>query len=225
MGRYVINKVFAGAAEAVADIQEGTALLVGGFGEAGVPRHLIAALVERGIGQLTLISNNCGSSDDGVGKLFKHGLVCRAKVSFPLQPGNNHFMDAFRRGEVELEVIPQGTLVGRLYAAGAGFAGFYTPTAVGTILAGDREVRHIDGRDCLLELPLRGDVALIRAAVADEAGNLRYRRAMRNFNPVMARAATLTIAEVDEIVPVGSIDPDDVHTPGVYVDRVVKVGS
>lgn len=221
----MINKVVAGVDEAVADISSGAVLLVGGFGEAGVPRRLISALVKRGVDNLTLISNNCGSSDDGVGELFKHGMVSHAKVSFPLQPGNDHFMSAYRRGEVELEVIPQGTLVGRLYAGGAGLAGFYTPTSVGTILAEDREVRHIDGRDCVLELPLRGDVALIRASVADEAGNLRYRRAMRNFNPVMARAAQLTIVEVDEIVPVGSIDPDDVHTPGIYVHRVAKVAN
>lgn len=209
------------ADEAVADIPAGATLLVGGFGEVGVPRGLLAALARRRVGNLTLVANNCGSADDGVAELFKHRLVSRAIVSFPLQRGNDHFLAAYNEGAVDLQIVPQGTLAARLGAAADGLGGIYTPAGVGTELAEGREVRAIDGREYLFELPLRGDVAFVRAHIADEAGNLRYRRAARNFNPVMARAAKVSIAEVEAIVPVGAIDPDDVHSAGIYADRIV----
>jgi 3-oxoadipate CoA-transferase alpha subunit len=221
----MIDKVVADIDAAVADIAAGSTVLVGGFGEAGVPRALISALVRRAVRGLTVVSNNCGSAEDGVAELFKAHLVSRVMASFPLTPGNHHFMAALDAGEVVVEVIPQGTLAARLYAGGAGLAGFYTPTGAGTEMAAGRETRRFGDRDYLLELPINADVALIHADVADTAGNLRYRRAARNFNPVMARAARLTIAEVNRIVPVGAIDPDDVHTPGIFVDRVVNLGA
>lgn len=216
-----MDKVWASADAAVADIQPGSTVLVGGFGEVGVPRALIAALARRRVGDLTLIANNCGSAEGGIAELFEHRLVRRAIVSFPLQPGNHHFMAAYREGGVQLDIVPQGTLAARLDAGGSGLGGLYTPAGVGTELAGGRESRVIDGRTYLFELPLRGDVALVKASVADASGNLRYRRAARNFNPVMARAASCTIVEVSSIVPTGTIDPDDVHSSLIYIDRVV----
>lgn len=218
-------KVVGDADEAVAGIEDGSTILVGGFGEVGVPTSLISALVRLGVKDLTLVSNNCGSGTLGVAELFRHRMVRKATVSFPLQRGNDDFMAAYREGSVELEIVPQGTLAARLQAAGAGIGGFYTPAGVGTALARDREMRTIDGREYLLELPLAGDVALIRAHQADGMGNLRFRRSARNFNPVMARAAALTVVEASRVVAVGAIDPDDVHTSGIYVDRVVETGG
>ena len=221
----MINKVVGSVDEAVADIFDGAVLLCGGFGGRGVPTRLIPAVARLGVRNLTVVSNNLGMGKPGdLGELFRNHQVRKACATFPLRPGADAFREAYERGEVELEVIPQGTLAERLRAAGAGIGGFYTPTGVDTILAEGKEVREIDGRLYLFERPLAGDFALIHARQADRLGNLRYHRAARNFNPVMAMAGRVTIAEVEELVPVGALDPEDVHTPGIFVDRVVVVG-
>ncbi|MBI4504157.1 MAG: 3-oxoacid CoA-transferase subunit A [Chloroflexi bacterium] len=219
------NKIVATADEAVADIPDGAAIAVGGFGDIGVPMPLIDALVRHGAKNLTIIANNAGTGDRGLALLFKHGLIRRLYASFPAQRGADHFRRAFEAGEVELELVPQGTLAERLRAASAGLGGFYTPTGVGTVMAEGKEVREIDGRTYVFERALRPDVALVKAHIGDRFGNVRYRLASRNFNPVMAMAARLSIAQVERVVPLGSMDPDDVHTAGVWVDRVVAVGG
>ena len=218
-----VQKVWPTAEAAVTGLAAGATVLVGGFGDVGVPFALLAAVAALGIGSLTVVSNNCGTGERGLALLFKHGLVRKVCASFPAQAGNHHFKAAFDRGEVELELIPQGTIAERLRCAGAGLGGFYTRTGVGTELAAGRETRDVGGVTHLFELPLSGDVALIAADIADEAGNLRFRRAARNFNPIMAMAARLTIVQAGKVVPVGALDPDDVHLPGVFVDRVVEV--
>jgi 3-oxoadipate CoA-transferase alpha subunit len=215
------SKVVGSADVAVAVIQSGATVLVGGFGDSGVPFQLLEALARRCIPRLTIVSNNCGTGEHGLPELFKNRMVSRVLASFPIQPGNHHFRDAHAAGITSLELVPQGTLAERLRAGGAGIGGFFTPTAAGTALAAGREVRIIDGRPHVFEHPIRGDVALVRAHVSDGLGNLRYRRAARNFNPVMAMASRWTIAEVDEIVEVGAIDPDDVHTSAPFVDALV----
>ena len=214
----------ASADEAVAGVRDGDVVLVGGFGNGGVPMRLVEALARLGRRELTIVSNNCGTGEVGLALLFKHHLVRKAYASFPAQAGNHHFVAAYESGECELELVPQGTLAERLRAGAAGLGGFYTPTGAGTVLADGKETREIDGRTYVLERPLRGDVALVAAHRGDRFGNLRHRRSSRNFNPVMAMAAPLTIAEVAEVVPPGAIDPDDVHTPGIFVDVVVEVG-
>ena len=219
----MIDKRAPDPAAAVAAIPDGAVVLLGGFGNVGVPMALIDALVALGRRDLTIVANNCGIGDVGVANLFKHDLVRKVIASFPAQAGNHHFLRAYNEGSVELELVPQGTLAERLHAGGAGLGGFFTPTAVASELAGGKERRVIEGRDYLFETPLRGDFALVRAHVGDRMGNLRYRLSARNFNPVMAMAAEVTIAEVERIVPVGEIGPDDVHTPSVFVDRVVEV--
>ncbi|MHB0868921.1 MAG: CoA transferase subunit A [Chloroflexota bacterium] len=221
----MIDKVVASVDEALADVPHGATLLVAGWGGVGIPMRLIAGVLKRGVRDLVLVTNNCGMGMEGdVGVLFRHGMVRKACCSFPTHPGAQDFRDAYSRGEVTVELIPQGTLTERIRAAGAGIGGFYTRTGVGTIVAEGREVRDIDGVPHLFERPLGGDFALIHAFQGDKHGNLRYKYAGRAFNPVMARAAKVTIAEVEELVPAGSIDPNDVHTPGIYVDRVVEVG-
>ena len=221
----MIDKVVASVDEALAGVRDGDVVLVGGFGNVGVPGRLIEALVRLDRRDLTIVSNNCGTGETGLALLFKHHLVSRACASFPAQAGNHHFVAAHRSGECELELVPQGTLAERLRAAAAGLGGFFTPTGAGTDLMAGKETREIDGRLHVFERPLRGDVALVAAHRGDRFGNLRHRRSSRNFNPVMAMAARLTIAEVEEVVPPGSIDPDDVHTPGIFVDHVVEVGA
>lgn len=221
----MIDKVVSSIDEALADVHDGAVLLVGGFGGRGVPTKLIPGIARRGVKGLTIVSNNLGMGQDGdLGILFRNGQVKMAKASFPIRPGSDDFKAAYDRGETQLEVIPQGTLAERIRAAGAGIAGFYTPTGVGTVLAEGKEVREIDGRMCVFERALPGDFALIRAKQADRYGNLRYHGGARNFNPVMAMAARVTVVEVEELVPLGSIDPENVHTPGIFVDRVVVVG-
>lgn len=220
-----VSKIWPSPEGAVAGIAAGATILVGGFGDVGVPFALLAAVALLGIGDLTIVSNNCGTGERGLALLFKQGLVRKVCASFPVQAGNHHFKAAFDRGEVELELIPQGTIADRLRCAGAGLGGFYTRTGVGTELAGGRETRDMGGVTHLLELPLSGDVALVAAEVADEAGNLRFRRSARNFNPIMAMAARLTIVQANKIVPVGALDPDDIHLPGVFVDRVVDMSA
>lgn len=219
----MIDKVAGSTDEAVAGVRDGDVVLVGGFGNSGVPMALIEALVRLGPRDLTIVSNNCGTGEAGLALLFKHHMVVRACASFPAQAGNHHFVAAYEAGECQLELIPQGTLAERLRAAAAGLGGFYTPTGAGTDLAAAKETREIDGRTYVLERPLGGDVALVTAHRGDRFGNLRHRLSSRNFNPVMAMAATLTIAQVAEVVPPGAIAPDDVHTPGIFVDRVVAV--
>ena len=219
----MVNKMVASADAAVADLRDGATVMVGGFGDVGVPFGLIEAVVRRGACDLTIVSNNCGTGERGLALLFKNHLVRRVFASFPSQAGNHHFLAAYRAGEVEVNIVPQGTLAERIRAAGAGIGGFLTPTGVGTIVAEGKEVREVGGKQYLLEYPLHADVALVRAAKGDAYGNLRYRYSSRNFNAIMATAANLTVAEVGEVVRVGGLDPDDVHTPGVFVDRVVLV--
>ena len=221
----MIDKVVARADQAVSGVRDGDVVLIGGFGAVGVPVHLIDALVRLGRRDLTIVSNNCGTGETGLALLFKHHLVSKAYASFPAQAGNHHFVAAYESGECRLELVPQGTLAERLRAAAAGLGGFFTPTGAGTELMAGKETREIDGRMHVFELPLRGDVALVTAQRGDRFGNLRHRRSSRNFNPVMAMAARLTVAQVEEVVAPGTIDPDDVHTPGIFVDKVVPIGG
>jgi 3-oxoadipate CoA-transferase alpha subunit len=206
---------------AVRGIEDGAIVLIGGFGRAGMPFALIDALLRAGPRELTVVNNNAGNGNTGLAALLAAGQVRKVICSFPRQRDSYVFDELFRAGKLELELVPQGTLAERIRAEGAGIGGFYTPTGVGTPLASGKEVRTIDGRDYLLEYPIRGDVALVRASVADEMGNLVYRKTGRNFGPIMASAAALTIAEVSRVVPVGALDPEVVVTPGIFVDRVV----
>jgi 3-oxoadipate CoA-transferase alpha subunit len=212
-----------GADRAVADVRDGSTVLVGGFGLAGMPVELIDALIRQGASDLTIVSNNAGNGDTGLAALLTKGRVRKVVCSFPRQHDSWVFDRLYREGKVELEVVPQGNLAERMRAAGAGIGAFYCPTGVGTPLAEGKETRDIDGRTYVLEYPIRGDVALIGAHRADRAGNLVYRKTARNFGPVMATAATTVIAQVREVVDVGGIDPETVVTPGIYVDRVVAV--
>jgi 3-oxoacid CoA-transferase A subunit len=215
------SKIHAGLDDAVADIPDGARIMFGGFGGAGFPNNLIQALVRKGIKSITAISNNCGTRDGELGLMFKHGQVKHVIASFP-GPHATHFQQRFAAHEVTLELAPQGILCERMRAAAAGLLGFYTTVGVGTEVAAGKEERVLNGKRCLLELPLRADYALIKAAKADALGNLTYRLAARNFNPIMAMAATTTIVEVDEIVAVGAIPPEQVITPGVFVHRIVQ---
>jgi 3-oxoadipate CoA-transferase alpha subunit len=207
--------------EAVAGVEDGSTVLVGGFGMAGMPIDLIDALIRQGATDLTVVSNNAGNGDTGLAALLAKGRVRKMVCSFPRQSDSWVFDGLYREGRVELEVVPQGNLAERMRAAGAGIGAFFSPTGVGTPLAEGKETREIDGRTYVLEHPLRGDVALIGAHRADRAGNLVYRKTARNFGPVMATAATTVVAQVHEVVEIGGIDPEVVVTPGIYVDRVV----
>jgi 3-oxoadipate CoA-transferase alpha subunit len=213
------------AAEAVARIPDGATVLVGGFGSAGQPVQLIQALLEGGATGLTVVSNNAGNGEHGLAALIREGRVRKMVCSFPRQSDSWHFDAAWRAGQIELELVPQGNLAERIRAAGAGIGAFYTPTGFGTPLAEGKETRVIGGEGYLLEYPLPGDVALIAAHTADELGNLVYRKTARNFGPIMAAAAATTIVQVDQIVPAGALDPEHIVTPCLYVDRVVRVES
>jgi 3-oxoadipate CoA-transferase, alpha subunit len=213
------------AAEAVAGIPDGATVLVGGFGMAGMPTMLIDALIDQGASDLTIVSNNAGNGDTGLAALLAAGRVRKVVCSFPRQSDSYVFDGLYRAGKVALEVVPQGNLAERMRAAGAGIGAFFCPTGVGTPLAEGKEQRTIDGRDYVLEYPIRGDVALIGAYLGDRAGNLVYRKTARNFGPVMTTAATLTIAEVSRVVDIGQIDPETVVTPGIYVDRIIEVNE
>ncbi|WP_332662676.1 3-oxoacid CoA-transferase subunit A [Aeromicrobium sp.] len=213
------------ALDAVAGIEDGSTVLVGGFGMAGMPVALIDALIEQGASDLTVVSNNAGNGDTGLAALLSAGRVRKVVCSFPRQSDSYVFDDLYRAGKIDLEVVPQGNLAERMRAAGAGIGAFFCPTGVGTPLAEGKETRTIDGRDYVLELPIRGDVALIGAHAGDSMGNLVYRKTARNFGPVMATAAATTIAQVTHVVPVGDLDPEAVVTPGIYVDRIVQVGQ
>jgi 3-oxoadipate CoA-transferase alpha subunit len=214
-------QVFDDIDAAVAGIADGSTVLVGGFGRAGLPFALIDALRRSGARELTVVNNNAGNGSTGLAALLAAGAVRKMICSFPRQTDSYVFDELYRAGKIELEVVPQGNLAERMRAAGAGIGAFYSPTAVGTPLAEGKEVRTIEGRDYVLELPIRADVALNRAYRSDGMGNLVYRKTGRNFGPVMATAAALTVAEVAEVVPVGDLDPEVVVTPGIYVDRVV----
>jgi len=209
------------ADEAVAGVEDGSTVLVGGFGMAGMPIDLIDALIRQGATDLTVVSNNAGNGDTGLAALLAKGRVRKMVCSFPRQSDSWVFDGLYRAGRIELEVVPQGNLAERMRAAGAGIGAFFSPTGVGTPLAEGKESREIDGRTYVLEHPLKGDVALIGAHRADRAGNLVYRKTARNFGPVMATAATTVVAQVHEVVEIGGIDPEVVVTPGIYVDRVV----
>jgi 3-oxoadipate CoA-transferase alpha subunit len=209
---------------AVADIADGSTVLVGGFGTAGLPFELIEALVRQGAAELTIVSNNAGNGDTGLAALLSAGRVRKMICSFPRQTDSYVFDELYRAGKIELEVVPQGNLAERIRAGGAGIGAFYSPTGVGTPLAEGKETREIDGRTYVLELPIKGDVAIVAAHTADRVGNLTYRKTARNFGPVMATATTTTIVQVSEIVPTGALDPEVVITPRIYVDRIVRVG-
>jgi 3-oxoadipate CoA-transferase, alpha subunit len=211
------------AAGAVEAVRDSDTVLVGGFGMAGMPVQLIDALIDGGAGDLTIVSNNAGNGDTGLAALLAAGRVRKVVCSFPRQTDSWVFDGLYRAGKIELEVVPQGNLAERLRAAGAGIGAFYTPTGAGTPLAEGKETRTINGREYVLEYPIHGDVALIRAHVGDRAGNLIYRKTARNFGPVMATAAAITIAQVSRIVDAGELDPEAVVTPGIYVDRLVEV--
>lgn len=214
------SKVVADVQAALQGLQSGMRLMVGGFGLCGNPEACIAALAGLSVSDLTIISNNCGNAGQGLAVLLQNRQVSQVICSYI---GGNPDLEAqYLAGELKVELNPQGTLAERIRAAGAGLGGFFTPTGVGTAVAEGKEVRHIDGRDYLFETPLHADFALVRAQVADTFGNLRFYRSARNFNPLMASAARITVAEVDEIVEVGQLDPDDVHLPGLFVNRVFQ---
>ncbi len=208
-------------AEAVADIPDGATVLIGGFGLAGQPTELIDALREHGAADLTVVNNNAGNGDHGLAALLATGHVRKIICSFPRQSDSWVFDDLYRTGRIELEVVPQGNLAERMRAAGAGIGAFFSPTGVGTPLAEGKEQRTIEGRDYVLEHPIRGDFALVKAHRADRMGNLVYRKTARNFGPVMATAATTTVVQVTDVVATGDLDPENVVTPSIYVDRVV----
>jgi len=220
-----VTTVCASADEAVAGVEDGSTVLVGGFGMAGMPVELIDALIRQGARDLTVVSNNAGNGDSGLAALLAEGRVRKVVCSFPRQSDSWVFDGLYRAGRIELEVVPQGTLAERLRAAGAGIGAFFCPTGAGTTLAEGKETRVIDGRAHVLEYPIHGDVALVKAYVADRTGNLVYRKTARNFGPVMATAARTTVVEVQRVVEPGEIDPEVVVTPGIFVDRVVAVPS
>jgi 3-oxoacid CoA-transferase subunit A len=215
----MINKVVASAEEAVRDVHDGATLVVGGFGLCGIPENLIAALVKKGVRDLTVVSNNCGVDDWGLGLLLRTRQIRKMVSSYVGE--NAEFERQFLSGELEVELVPQGTLAERMRAGGAGIPAFYTPAGAGTLVAEGKETRAFDGRDYLLERSVVGDFSLVAAWKADRMGNLVYRKAARNFNPMAATAGKISIAEVEELVEVGSLDPEGIHTPGVFVRRVV----
>src|SRR5438477_6357667 len=219
----MINKIVASTAEAVANIGDGATVMVGGFGTAGMPAELVDALIAQGARNLTIVSNNAGNAETGLAALLKAQRVKKIICSFPRQTDSWVFDGLYRSGELELELVPQGNLAERIRAAGAGIGAFYTPTGYGTPLAEGKETRRIDGRDYVLEYPIRADFALIKALRGDRWGNLVYRKTARNFGPIMASAAKCTVVQVREIVELGAIDPEVVVTPGIFVQRVVGV--
>jgi 3-oxoadipate CoA-transferase alpha subunit len=219
----VIDKIVPTPAAALADIPDGATVMIGGFGTAGMPSELIDALIEQGARELVIVNNNAGNADIGLARLIGERRVRKVICSFPRQVDSWHFDRLYRAGELELELVPQGNLAERIRAAGAGIGAFYTPTGYGTLLAEGKETRVLDGRPQVLEYPIRADFALIKALRADRWGNLVYRKTARNFGPIMAAAARCTIAQVDEVVPLGALDPEAIVTPGIYVHRVVRV--
>jgi 3-oxoadipate CoA-transferase alpha subunit len=221
----VIDKVKTDAAAAVSGIEDGSTVMISGFGRAGQPVELIDALIEQGAGELVIVSNNAGNGDVGLARLLAEGRVRKMVCSFPRQSDSWVFDGLYREGRVELELVPQGNLAERIRAAGAGIGAFFTPTGFGTPLAEGKETRRIEGRDYVLEYPIHADYALIGGYLADRLGNLVYRKTSRNFGPIMASAARTSIVQVDEVVEVGALDPEAIVTPGIFVDRVVAVGE
>ena len=218
----MIDKIAASPAHALEGLADGATVMIGGFGTAGIPNELIDALIEQGARDLTVVNNNAGNGDEGLAALLKAGRVRKIICSFPRQADSHVFDALYRSGKLELELVPQGNLAERIRAAGAGIGAFFTPTGFGTDLAKGKETREIGGRDYVLEHPIYGDVALIKAERGDRWGNLTYRMAARNFGPVMATAAKKTIATVHEIVDLGMLDPESVVTPGIFVSKIVK---
>ncbi len=221
----MIDKKFGSLAEAVDDIDDGATVMVGGFGEAGSPIELIHALIDKGARNLTVVNNNTGSGHVGLAALIENRQVGKMICSFPRTANSTVFPDLYRAGEIELELVPQGTLAERIRAGGAGIPAFYTATSVGTPLAGGKEVRHFEGRDYVLEFGIKADFALIKCRQADRYGNLTYNKTARNFSPIMAMAASTTIVQTSGMVEVGAIDPEMVVTPGIFVNRIVTVSE
>jgi 3-oxoadipate CoA-transferase alpha subunit len=219
----MIYKRFDSPAAAVADIPSGATVMIGGFGEAGSPIELIHALIDLGVGDLTVVNNNTGSGEVGLAALIKNGQVRKMICSYPRTANSTVFPELFRTGKIELELVPQGTLAERIRAGGAGIPAFFTATGVGTVLEEGKEKRVFDGREYLLEHGLRADFALVKAKLADRFGNLLYNKTARNFGPVMCTASTTAIVQVENIVPVGGIDPECVVTPGIFVHRLVEI--
>jgi 3-oxoadipate CoA-transferase alpha subunit len=219
----MIDKIFPSVAAALADVPDGATVMIGGFGTAGIPNHLIEGLIAHGAKDLTLVNNNAGNGDTGLAALLKTGRVRKIICSFPRQVDSHVFDALYRSGRLELELVPQGNLAERIRAAGAGIGAFFTPTGYGTLLAEGKETREINGRHYVLEYPIHADLALIKAECADRWGNLSYRMTARNFGPIMASAAKCTVVEVPRIAELGALDPEAVVTPGIFVHRVVKV--
>jgi 3-oxoadipate CoA-transferase alpha subunit len=219
----MVNKESPSPQEAVADVRDGATVLMSGFGTAGIPAQLIDALIAQGAKELTVVNNNAGNGETGLAALLKAGRVRKIMCSFPRQADSHVFDGLYRAGKIELELVPQGNLAVRLQAGGAGLGAVFTPTAYGTLLAEGKETREIDGRHYVLEYPIHGDFAFIKADRGDRWGNLVYRKTARNFGPIMAMAAKCTVAQVREIVPLGALDPEAIVTPGIFVKRVVKV--
>jgi 3-oxoadipate CoA-transferase, alpha subunit len=219
----MIDKIAASIADALAGVTDGATVMIGGFGTAGIPGELIDGLIAQGAKDLTVVNNNAGNGDEGLAALLKAGRVRKIICSFPRQADSFVFDELYRSGKLELELVPQGNLAERIRAAGAGIGAFFTPTGFGTELAAGKETREINGRHYVLEHPIHGDIALVKAECGDRWGNLTYRMAARNFGPVMAMAAKHTIATVHEIVALGTLDPENIVTPGIFVSRIVKV--
>jgi len=219
----LINKTFESVAAALDGIADGSVIMVGGFGTAGMPSQLVDGVIASGARELTIISNNAGNGEIGLAALLKAGRVAKVICSFPRQSDSYVFDELYLAGKVQLEVVPQGNLAERIRAAGSGIGAFYSPTGYGTLLAEGKETRMIDGRNYVLEMPLHADVALIKAEKGDRWGNLTFRKAARNFGPIMAMAAKTTIAQVNQIVELGELDPEHIITPGIFVQRVVAV--
>ena len=219
----MINKIAPSNAAALADVKDGSTVMIGGFGTAGIPNELIDGLIAQGAKDLVIVNNNAGNADTGLAALLKAGRVRKIICSFPRQADSHVFDELYRSGKLELELVPQGNLAERIRAAGAGVGAFFSPTGYGTELAKGKETREINGKHYVLEMPIYGDVALIRAEKGDRWGNLVYRKAARNFGPVMATAARLTVATVHEVVELGALDPESVVTPGIFVSKIVRI--
>ena len=221
----MVNKIFPGLREALAGINDGATIMIGGFGNAGMPRELIDGLIDQGATDLTIVNNNAGNGDTGLAALLAARRVKKIVCSFPRQADSHVFDGLYRSGELELELTPQGNLAERIRAAGAGVGAFFSPTGYGTLLAEGKETRLINGKNYVLEYPIHADFALIKALKADRWGNLVYRKAARNFGPIMAMAAKCTIVQVDQVVELGELDPEVIVTPGIFVQRVVQVNG
>ena len=221
----MVNKIVLGLREALAGIHDGATIMIGGFGNAGMPRELIDGLIDQGATDLTIVNNNAGNGDTGLAALLAARRVKKIICSFPRQTDSYVFDGLYRSGELELELTPQGNLAERIRAAGAGVGAFFSPTGYGTLLAEGKETRLINGKNYVLEYPIHADFAFIKALKADRWGNLVYRKAARNFGPIMAMAASCTIVQVDQVVELGELDPELIVTPGIFVQRIVQVNG